>query len=69
MEVRVMSQLSLHAKLKFNRCKNVGLNLRMFLKVQGGLKVKIEIKRFSEIHSAEYVYDTNEENVSSILPE
>ena len=47
----------------------LNLNLRMFLKVQGGLKVKIEIKRFSEIHSAEYVYDTNEENVSSILPE
>ena len=36
----------------------------MFLKVQGGLKVKIEIKRFSEIHSAEYVYDTNSSGIN-----
>ena len=45
------------------------LNLRMFLKVQGGLKKKLKKNRVLEIHSAEYVYDTNEEKLSGIFPE
>ena len=41
----------------------------MFLKVQGGLKVKIEIdfQRFTQ--QSMYTIHTDEENVSSILPE
>ena len=41
----------------------------MFLKVQGGLKKKLKKNRVLEIHSAEYVYDTNEENLSGIFRE
>lgn len=40
----------------------------VFLKVQG-LRVNIEKNRFSEIRSAEYAYDTNQENVSSTFLE
>ena len=47
----------------------LNLNLRMFLKVQGGLKKKLKKNRVLEIHSAEYVYDANEENLSGIFPE
>ena len=45
--------------------EKVGLNLRRFLKVQGGLRIK-KFKYFknwlSEIRSPEYVYAANEEN-------
>ena len=47
----------------------LNLNLHMFLKVQGGLKKKLKKNRVLEIHSAEYVYDANEENLSGIFPE
>ena len=46
----------------------MGLNLRRFLKVQGGLRIKILIilkifKIDSEIFSAEYVYAANEKKL------
>ena len=48
----------------------LNLNLRMFLKVQGGLKEKIEkIWSFRDSLDTIYIYDTKEENLSSIFPE
>ena len=41
----------------------LNLNLRMLLKVQGGLK------EFRDSLDTIYIYDTNEENLSSIFPE
>ena len=63
-EINVYKQETSYIVLGFKlyRCKNFGLNLRMFLKVQGGLRIKNLKNWLSEMRLAEYVYAANEEN-------